>query len=222
MRVDHFRGFDRYYEIDEGEETAIKGKWKQGPKYELFQTVENKLGKMNIIAEDLGALDKGVYRLMDETGYPGMKVLEFAFDGNKNNPYLPKNIKENSVCYTGTHDNDTLLGYINKLKGRELRNFKNSLEEVLKDADIAYPLQNKKEMAQAILYLTMKSKAFLAVLPIQDILLLDSRARMNIPSTTSGNWRFKLKHIPNEQDMSDFCRTLKFYERNKDYLNRSE
>lgn len=177
---------------------------------------------MNIIAEDLGALDKGVYRLMDETGYPGMKVLEFAFDGNKNNPYLPKNIKENSVCYTGTHDNDTLLGYINKLKGRELRNFKNSLEEVLKDADIAYPLQNKKEMAQAILYLTMKSKAFLAVLPIQDILLLDSRARMNIPSTTSGNWRFKLKHIPNEQDMSDFCRTLKFYERNKDYLNRSE
>ena len=173
VRVDHFRGFDRYYEIDEGEETAIKGKWKQGPKYELFQTVENKLGKMNIIAEDLGALDKGVYRLMDETGYPGMKVLEFAFDGNKNNPYLPKNIKENSVCYTGTHDNDTLLGYINKLKGRELRNFKNSLEEVLKDADIAYPLQNKKEMAQAILYLTMKSKAFLAVLPIQDILLLD-------------------------------------------------
>ena len=222
VRVDHFRGFDRYYEIDEGEETAIKGKWKQGPKYELFQTVENKLGKMNIIAEDLGALDKGVYRLMDETGYPGMKVLEFAFDGNKNNPYLPKNIKENSVCYTGTHDNDTLLGYINKLKGRELRNFKNSLEEVLKDADIAYPLQNKKEMAQAILYLTMKSKAFLAVLPIQDILLLDSRARMNIPSTTSGNGRFKLKHIPNEQDMSDFCRTLKFYERNKDYLNRSE
>ena len=94
--------------------------------------------------------------------------------------HLPKNIKENSVCYTGTHDNDTLLGYINKLKGRELRNFKNSLEEVLKDADIAYPLQNKKEMAQAILYLTMKSKAFLAVLPIQDILLLDSRARMNL------------------------------------------
>ena len=77
-------------------------------------------------------------------------------------------------------------------------------------------------MAQAILSLTMKSKAFLAVLPIQDILLLDSRARMNIPSTTSSNWRFKLKHIPNEQDMSDFCRTLKFYERNKDYLNRSE
>ena len=222
VRVDHFRGFDRYYEIEAGEETAIKGKWKQGPKYELFQTVENKLGKLNIIAEDLGSLDKGVYRLMDETGYPGMKVLEFAFDGNKDNPYLPKNIKENSVCYTGTHDNDTLLGYINKLKGRELRNFKNSLEKALKDEYIAYPLQSKKEMAQAILSLTMKSKAFLAVLPIQDILLLDSRARMNIPSTTSSNWRFKLKHIPNEQDMSDFCRTLKFYERNKDYLNRSE
>ena len=213
VRVDHFRGFDRYYEIDAGEETAIKGKWKQGPKYELFQTAENKLGKLNIIAEDLGSLDKGVYRLMDETGYPGMKVMEFAFDGNKNNPYLPKNIKENSVCYTGTHDNDTLLGYINKLKGREYRNFKNSLEKALKDADIAYPLQNKKEMAQAILYLTMKSKAFLAVLPIQDILLLDSRARMNIPSTTSGNWQFKLKSLPNEQEMSDFCKLINSYER---------
>ena len=212
--MDHFRGFDRYYEIDAGEETAIKGKWKQGPKYELFQTVENKLGKLNIIAEDLGSLDKGVYRLMDETGYPGMKVMEFAFDGNKNNPYLPKNIKENSVCYTGTHDNDTLLGYINKLKGREYRNFKNSLEEALKDADIAYPLQNKKETAQAILYLTMKSKAFLAVLPIQDILLLDSRARMNIPSTTSGNWQFKLKSLPNEQEMSDFCKMINSCERN--------
>ena len=222
VRIDHFRGFESYYSIPAGSTTAAGGHWEKGPGIELFRAVEQALGKRNIIAEDLGALDKGVYRLMDETGYPGMKVLEFAFDGNKNNPYLPKNIKENSVCYTGTHDNDTLLGYINKLKGRELRNFKNSLEEVLKDADIAYPLQNKKEMAQAILYLTMKSKAFLAVLPIQDILLLDSRSRMNIPSTTSGNWRFKLKHIPNEQDMSDFCRTLKFYERNKDYLNRSE
>ena len=213
MRVDHFRGFDRYYEIDAGEETAIKGKWKQGPKYELFQTVENKLGKLNIIAEDLGSLDKGVYRLMDETGYPGMKVMEFAFDGNKKNPYLPKNIKENSVCYTGTHDNDTLLGYINKLKGGEYKIFKDSLERTLKEGGIKYFPENKIEMAKVVMLLVMSSLAYLTVIPIQDILLLGSRARMNTPSTSEGNWQFKLQRLPNRKELFDFCDLVNSCER---------
>ena len=143
VRVDHFRGLDRYYEIDAAETTAVKGKWKHGPKYELFRTEESILGKLNIIAEDLGSLDKGVYRLMDETGYPGMKVMEFAFDGNKKNPYLPKNIKENSVCYTGTHDNDTLLGYISKLKDGEYKIFKESLERTLREENVQCFLEKK-------------------------------------------------------------------------------
>ena len=213
VRVDHFRGLDRYYEIDAGETTAVKGKWKHGPKYELFRTAESLLGKLNIIAEDLGSLDKGVYRLMDETGYPGMKVMEFAFDGNKKNPYLPKNIKENSVCYTGTHDNDTLLGYINKLKDGEYKIFKESLEKTLKEENVQCFLENKIEMAKAIMLLTMRSLAYLAVIPIQDILLLGSRARMNMPSTSEGNWRFKLQRIPNRQELFNFCELVKSCER---------
>lgn len=213
VRVDHFRGLDRYYEIDAGETTAVKGKWKHGPKYELFRTAESLLGKLNIIAEDLGSLDKGVYRLMDETGYPGMKVMEFAFDGNKKNPYLPKNIKENSVCYTGTHDNDTLLGYISKLKDGEYKIFKESLEKTLKEENVQCFLENKIEMAKAIMLLTMRSWAYLAVIPIQDILLLGSRARMNMPSTSEGNWQFKLQRIPNRQDLFNFCELVKSCER---------
>lgn len=213
VRVDHFRGLDRYYEIDAGETTAVKGKWKHGPKYELFRTAESLLGKLNIIAEDLGSLDKGVYRLMDETGYPGMKVMEFAFDGNKKNPYLPKNIKENSVCYTGTHDNDTLLGYISKLKDGEYKIFKESLEKTLKEENVQCFLENKIEMAKAIMLLTMRSLAYLAVIPIQDVLLLGSRARMNMPSTSEGNWQFKLQRIPNRQDLFNFCELVKSCER---------
>ena len=150
---------------------------------------------------------------MDETGYPGMKVMEFAFDGNKKNPYLPKNIKENSVCYTGTHDNDTLLGYISKLKDGEYNIFKESLEGTLKEGDVQCFLENKIEMAKAVMLLTMRSLAYLAVIPIQDILLLGSRARMNMPSTSEGNWQFKLQRLPNRQEMSDFCELVRRYER---------
>ncbi len=203
VRVDHFRGFDRYYEIDAGEETAIKGKWKSGPKYELFQTAENKLGKMNIIAEDLGSLDKGVYRLMDETGYPGMKVMEFAFDGNKNNPYLPKNIQENSVCYTGTHDNDTLLGFIKKLKKKERVIFLKGLKDVLDNKQIELQDADSFSIARAVMYVTLQSRSKLAVIPIQDILLLDSCSRMNTPSVIGGNWQFRLKRI-DRNDISEF------------------
>ena len=201
--MDHFRGFDRYYEIEAGEKTAVNGTWRRGPKYELFQAAENALGKLNIIAEDLGSLDMGVYRLMDETGYPGMKVMEFAFDGNEDNPYLPKNIKENSVCYTGTHDNDTLLGYIKKLKKKEYEVFVKGLEEVLGKEQIELELTDKRSVAKAVLFVTLWSRSKLAVIPIQDILLLGSRSRMNTPSTSRGNWQFKLKRIES-YELSEF------------------
>lgn len=195
VRIDHFRGFDRYYEIEAGEKTAVNGTWRRGPKYELFQAAENALGKLNIIAEDLGSLDKGVYRLMEETGYPGMKVMEFAFDGNDDNPYLPKNIQENSVCYTGTHDNDTLLGYIKKLKKKEYEVFVKGLAGILDKEQIKLNLTDKFSVAKAVLFVTLSSRSKLAVIPIQDILLLGGNSRMNTPSTSQGNWQFRLKRI---------------------------
>ena len=181
VRVDHFRGFDRYYEIDAGEETAIKGKWKQGPKYELFQTVENKLGKLNIIAEDLGSLDKGVYRLMDETGYPGMKVLEFAFDGNTANEYLPHNHAKNYVAYIGTHDNDMLKSYIS------------GQSEELQEYMMKYLMANSlDDVAEKMIHALYMSSADTVILQMQDILGKDNSARMNYPSTLGGNWKWRL------------------------------
>ncbi len=201
VRADHFRGFDRYYEIDAGEKTAVHGVWKTGPKKELFEAAEKKLGRLNIIAEDLGTLDRGVYRLMAETGYPGMKVLEFAFDGNRRNPHLPKNISENCVCYTGTHDNDTLYGFIKGLQGKELRTFRECLNRTLKEEGEP-PASGRKDMADAVIRLALKSRARLAIVPVQDLLQLDSRSRMNVPSTSGENWRFRLKSTVSDTVLS--------------------
>lgn len=201
VRADHFRGFDRYYEIDAGAKTAVHGVWKAGPKKELFEAAEQKLGRLNLIAEDLGTLDRGVYRLMAETGYPGMKVLEFAFDGNRRNPHLPKNISENCVCYTGTHDNDTLYGYIKGLQGEELRLFRRELSRVLK-TEGEPPARGAAAQTDAIVRLALKSKARLAVIPVQDLLRLDSRSRMNVPSTSGDNWKFRLKSTVSDQVLS--------------------
>ena len=181
VRIDHFRGFDRYYEIDAGERTAINGTWRRGPKYELFQAAENALGKLNIIAEDLGSLDKGVYRLMDETGYPGMKVMEFAFDGNEDNPYLPKNIKENSVCYTGTHDNTTAKAWAKQLPKDRKRYFRSEVGKSFWETD-----------AHALVRSVLESDASLAVVPIQDYMEIGTEGRINVPSTLGGNWTWKL------------------------------
>lgn len=201
VRVDHFRGFESYYEIDAGEQTAVRGAWKPGPKKELFEAVEKKLGKLNLIAEDLGALNRGVYRLMAETGYPGMKVLQFAFDGERRNPHLPEYTTENSVCYTGTHDNDTLYGFIKGLQGDKLRIFEESLNRALK-ANCEVPAKGTAHMADAIIRLAMKSRARIAVVPVQDLLKLDSCARMNVPSKRDGNWRFRLKRPVSDKALS--------------------
>ena len=121
-----------------------------------------------------------------------MKVLEFAFDGNRRNPYLPKNITENCVCYTGTHDNDTLYGYIKGLQGEERRRFRRELSRVL-NAEGEPPARGAAAQTDAIVRLALKSRARLAVIPVQDLLRLDSRSRMNVPSTSGENWRFRLK-----------------------------
>ena len=207
VRVDHFRGFDRYYEIDASEKTAEKGKWKRGPQYEFFLSIEKELGRLRIIAEDLGKQDLGVQRLMEKTGYPGMKVIQFAFDGNTRNPYLPKNICENSVCYTGTHDNDTMLGYIKSMNSTSYSTFCSNLNKVgLKSV---VNIKDKKAIAKNIVFIALNSPSYLTIIPLQDILLLDSRARMNTPSLLTGNWQFKLYSLPDSKVMDEFTEMVK-------------
>ena len=196
VRVDHFRGFDRYYEIPAGSANAIGGRWRKGPGMALFEAAEKALGKLDFIAEDLGTIDAGVRRLIKKSGYPSMKVLEFAFDGDPNNAYLPKNIGENSVTYTGTHDNDTLVGYLSSLQEWEYARLVGILKPLLKQAGIGARPAGVKSTARAIGLLAFSARSRLAVLPMQDVLLTGSETRMNTPSTDSGNWQYRLRRIP--------------------------
>lgn len=193
VRIDHFRGFDRYFEIDATEDTAMSGRWKKGPGAKLFAAAQAALGKLDFIAEDLGTLDAGVYRLMRRTGYPGMKVMQFAFDGNPGNPYLPCNIDENSVCYTGTHDNNTLVGFLEELKPEEGERLREALRPLLKDAKIPVRLNGNLQTAKAMRALAISVRSNLSVLPAQDILLTGAETRMNVPSIASGNWSYRLR-----------------------------
>lgn len=193
VRVDHFRGFDRFYEINYGETTAVNGKWAKGPKSGFFKTIKKALGDVAIIAEDLGTLDEGVYKLLEDCGFPGMKVIEFAFDGNPNNPYLPDNICENSVCYTGTHDNDTLVGFVGSMdEGARHRLYGILKNELNKIGAQDFEVKDVRSAANAMVMLALGSKSKLAVVPVQDIYLTDSKTRMNIPSVDSGNWQYRI------------------------------
>lgn len=196
IRIDHFRGFDRYFAIPADAPTAETGEWKQGPGLRLFMQIRRKLGNVPIIAEDLGIIDYGVERLRQRTGYPGMKIMLFAFDGKPTNPYLPRNIQENSVAYTGTHDNATTLGLLNRMDESQFKVFKARLRAALVDEKVVFPFVTKEEAARALCVSVLASKADIAVLPIQDLLLLDDTARMNVPSTAEGNWKFRLEKQP--------------------------
>lgn len=207
VRIDHFRGLDRYYSIKSDQKTAEIGEWKEGPKEELFSLAEKKLGKLNFIAEDLGVIDDGVIRLLNNTAFPNMKILLFAFDGNDSNSYLPKNINENSVCYTGTHDNDTVMGFLNSLTRKQFLEFKQRVIKTIKEENIELEIRTKKDICKAFLNISLKCNSILAVIPMQDILFLDNNSRMNTPSTASDNWQFKLEKMPNNKT-SEFLHEL--------------
>lgn len=207
VRIDHFRGFDRYFEIDAHEDTAMHGQWKKGPGAALFDAARAALGELSFIAEDLGTLDEGVYRLLRRTGYPGMKVIQFAFDGSPQNPYLPANIGVNAVCYTGTHDNDTLVGFLSAMQDWERNNLHAILRPLLRAAGIPARLGSDRQTAAALRALALSTRAQLCVLPVQDILLLGGDARMNVPSVPEGNWRFRLtRAMP--RSAAEACRSL--------------
>jgi len=182
VRIDHFRAFDSYWSIPYGSETAVKGEWKKGPGAKIFKAIEKSLGNLPIIAEDLGDLNKEVIELRDELGFPGMKILQFAFGDGSKNEYLPHNYKgTNFIVYTGTHDNDTTIGWYSQIDDGT----KNYLRRVLNISgdDISWDL----------IRTAFASTADTAVIPLQDVLCLDSQARMNTPGTPGGNWQFRFK-----------------------------
>ncbi len=213
IRIDHFRGFDRYFAIPADAPTAETGEWKQGPGLRLFMQIRRKLGNVPIIAEDLGIIDYGVERLRQRTGYPGMKIMLFAFDGKPTNPYLPRNIQENSVAYTGTHDNATTLGLLNRMDESQFKVFKARLRAALVDEKVVFPFVTKEEAARALCVSVLASKADIAVLPIQDLLLLDDTARMNVPSTAEGNWKFRLEKRPTRYNAAIMRKIVKEFNR---------
>lgn len=184
LRIDHFRGFDSYYAIPYGNTTARGGRWKQGPGIALFRAVEEQIGPQRIIAEDLGYLTESVHQLLKDSGFPGMKVLEFAFDSRDGggNAYLPENYPEHCVAYVGTHDNDTALGWMKTAPAEDVAYAKEYLHETEDEAT-----------ARAMLAAIWNSRAELAIVQAQDILGLGSEARMNTPSTVGENWRWRAK-----------------------------
>ena len=192
VRIDHFRGLDRYYQVDFDREDAIVGEWVDVPSEELFNELHKHIDKDRIVAEDLGIIDDGVRELLRFTGYPGMKILSFAFNGDSGNLYLPEKYEENCVCYTGTHDNDTLVGLINSMNEWDYNNLVNGVTNSLKAFDINMDITDHKGLVSAIMALGAMSKANLFVVPMQDILALDTDYRINEPGTVKDqNWAIK-------------------------------
>lgn len=180
IRIDHFRGFDSYYAIPGKDTTARNGVWRNGPGMELFRAVEEKLGKPDIIVEDLGFLTPSVLQLVADSGYPGMKVVQFAFDSRDDSDYMPHNYDKHCVVYTGTHDNDTILGWMKQAPKSSVKKAKEYLRMTKEEG------YNWGMMCGAWM-----SSANLAVVTMQDLIGLGSSARMNIPSTLGGNWTWR-------------------------------
>lgn len=180
VRIDHFRGFDSYYAIPGKDTTARNGEWREGPGMDLFNTLEEKLGKLNIIAEDLGYLTPSVKKLLKDTGFPGMKLIQFAFDSREESDYLPHTYPKNCVVYTGTHDNDTIMGW-----------FKTAPKASVKYAKEYLRLTKEEGYNWGIMKAVWASVGDMAVIPMQDLLGIGSEGRMNTPSTLGMNWKWR-------------------------------
>ena len=187
IRIDHFIGIVRYYTIKYGEMTALKGVWKEGPGHELLNAINEEVGSSKIIAEDLGVVTDKVKEVLKASGYPGMRLLQFGFDGSARNPNLPKQCPENSVVYGGTHDNETLRGYFQNVDARTRAIARKNLR-----------LKHNRELVWRIIEEGYKSKANTVIFQIQDYMELDNSGRMNIPSTIGGNWIWRL--LPGQLD----------------------
>ncbi len=199
VRIDHFRGFEAYWSVPYGAENAIGGAWIPGPKHALFEEIKKQLGSIPIIAEDLGVITDGVRALRDDFNFPGMKVLQFAFDANEAgrdgmiNSFLPHMYNQNCVVYTGTHDNDTMQGWLNAAPDGQVRiaacyAYGRDMSE-----SEARSLSNSGDLCKALIKTAIASTANMAVIPLQDILGVDNEGRMNAPSTVGTNWTWRMK-----------------------------
>lgn len=183
LRIDHFKGFESYWSIPYGDLTAENGEWVKGPGIKVFNAIKDELGEVNIIAEDLGTLTEETIKLRNDTGFPGMKILTFGFDTDSSNPFLPHNYEKNFIVYTGTHDNDTVRGWIEKTAPKE---------EVQRA--ITYLGLNKEEGYNwGFIRGAWSSIANISIAQMQDFLNLGNEARINLPSTLGNNWRWRVK-----------------------------
>ena len=180
VRIDHFTGFQASWHIPPEAKTSATGRWVKGPGAKLFQVVESKLGKFAVIAEDLGPIQEEVNRLLAATGFPGIRVIEFAFDGGEDDMHIPKNYPKNSVAYSGTHDTDTAAGWFNSLSGEKRRRVAKYLK-----------IRPGDEIHWKIIESILNSASRLAIIPLQDLLGVGSEGRMNSPGTTGGQWGWR-------------------------------
>jgi 4-alpha-glucanotransferase len=201
VRIDHFRGFEASWHVPVGETTAKRGAWVPGPGIEIFERVEEALGRLPIVAEDLGFIDGKVRRLLAATGYPGMKILQFAFSGGPRNPYLPHFHIPNCVVYTGTHDNDTTVGWFAGLSDAER-------VDVLRYLGRNGAAAREIDIASELIRLAYQSTAQMTIVPMQDVLRLGSDARMNKPATPTGNWSWRFRWAQVEDSRVRWLRGL--------------
>ncbi|MDP4120672.1 MAG: 4-alpha-glucanotransferase, partial [Bacillota bacterium] len=207
-RIDHFRAFDSYYAIPYPAEDAVIGDWLEGPGIKFFELMKKKLGDIPIIAEDLGLLTPGVIKLLKDSGYPGMKILEFAFGGGSDNSHLPYNYNNNSIVYSGTHDNETIMGWFETARPK-------AVEHAVKYCH----LTKDEGYNWGIIRTAYESVCDYAIIQMQDILALDNSARFNTPSTLGGNWVWRMcenaltKELSNK--LKDLAKTYGRLEENK-------
>ena len=186
IRIDHFIGFQNYFAVPFGHKTAVLGEWKKGPGVDLFHVIKHELGHVDIIAEDLGVITDDVRQLLKTTGFPGMKLLQFAFDSREESDYIPHLYERNTIAYTGTHDNETTQQWFAKLPKHDL------------DYCLNYINHTSGNPVDSLIKATLQCVADTSIIPMQDYLSLGEEARMNIPATSGGNWRWRM--LPEEFD----------------------
>ncbi len=187
LRIDHFRGFESYWEVPAGASTAIHGRWVPGPGAELFETVHQQIGELAIVAEDLGMITEEVHQLRNRLGFPGMRVLQFGFDSATDNFHRPESYPANSVAYTGTHDNETMLGWYRRRQQDKSQNGKRDVLDRYLSADT-----REESVHLQLITMVFNSASCTAMIPMQDALGLGNEARMNLPGTAEGNWGWRL------------------------------
>jgi 4-alpha-glucanotransferase len=211
VRLDHFRGFVGYWEIPFGEETAVNGRWVAGPGAELFSAVEEELGQLPVIAEDLGVITDDVVKLRKRFNLPGMRIVQFAFNGDPQDPFLPHNHEKHSVVYTGTHDNDTSRGWYKRVEESEKSFYRRYLN------------RDGSQVAWDLIRATWGSVAVFALAPMQDFLGLDNDARMNYPGNPSGNWNWRMPENAMSKSLQVMIKEINFlYGREKSQAKSGE